>query len=461
MAAGHTFSLAPVEVPPVETRFRRIATPIPAPGTEAVFGEMARSEAQSMHGQMPIVWDRASGFQVWDHLGNCWIDFTSTIFVTSVGHAHPRIKAALLDVVSRDLLHSYTYATEVRTRYLRRLAAFVPPPLEKAFLVSAGTEATEVALKLMRLHGQATGKRKPGVISFNGAMHGRTMGAVLMGGNPASRAWVGFDDPHIYRLDFPAPWSLNGMSGAELARRDLDSLAARGIDLGRDVCGLMLESYQGWGAIFYPPDYVQVLAEFAHANGALLTFDEIQAGFGRTGTLFAYQHYGVTPDLICCGKGMGSGVPLAGVIGRAQVLDLAEVGSMSSTHSANPLVCAAGLATLDVIEEEGLVAQSARRGHILHTALDALRQRWPQRISYVLGKGMLAAVLLRDPASGAPDGATASRICELCLQRGLLLVHTGRESIKIGPPLIIDDDALREGLAVLESAMEDVFGKGS
>ncbi|HSV29480.1 MAG TPA: aspartate aminotransferase family protein, partial [Candidatus Omnitrophota bacterium] len=302
------------------------------------------------------------------------------------------------------------------------------------------------------------GKARPGIITFEGAMHGRTMGAALMGGNPGSRAWVGHDDPNLYRLDFPTPWALGNMTGAERARRDLQALEARGIDLARDVCGILLETYQGWGAIFYPADYVQAMADYARANNVLLTFDEIQSGFGRTGELFGYQHYGVEPDLICCGKGMSSSLPLAAVLGRAEVMDLAEIGSMSSTHSANPLVCAAGLANIEVIEDENLVAEARRKGELLHQALDALRKRWPKRISHVLGKGMVAAVLVVDPETGAADGASASRICELCLQRGLLLVHTGRESIKMGPPLVTPDDALLEGVEVLAGAMADVFG---
>lgn len=460
--AADGFSHVPVDVPKVRTRFREIKTALPVPETISVLDDLARYEARSMHGQLPVVWDRAEDFQVWDRAGNCWIDFTSTIFVANAGHANPAVKKAIQAALDKNLLHSYTFATEMRARFLRRLVEVCGPPLEKAFLLSSGTEATECAVKLMRLHGRAAGKRKPGILSFEGSMHGRTMGAQLLGGTPAAREWVGHDDPNIHRLPFPYPWALRDgdgrpVSGAEKFRLDLEALRARGVDVERDLAGAILESYIGWGAVFFPVDYVQALVAFARARDILVTFDEIQGGFGRTGTMFVYQHYGVEPDLICCGKGMSSSLPLSAVVGRSVILDLPETGSMSSTHSANPVVCAAGLANLDAIESMNLVAEAARKGRILFERLGGLQRRLDGRIPYVLGDGLLAAVLVADPATGAPDPDTATRVCETAMQKGLLLVHTGRESIKIGPPLTIPDDALAEGLDVLEESFDAVL----
>lgn len=457
--AGYGFSLDPVSVPLQETAYRRICTGIPAPGTRAVFEALDRYESRSMHGQLPVVWDRAQGFQVWDQHGNCWIDFTSTIFVTNAGHSHPAVVKRMQKVLSGDLLHSYTYATDIRVEYLEKLIAATPASLEKAFLLSAGTETTDCAFKIMRLNSQKQGKRRPGIVSFLGAMHGRTLAAVMMGGTPAARSWIGYDDPDVHQLPFPCPWMDEGMTGAERAQRDLARLSdEKGLDPAQDLCGIILESYQGWGAILYPADYVQEVARFAKEHNLVLCFDEIQSGFGRTGKLFCYEHYDVEPDLVCCGKGLGSGVPLAALLGRAELMDLPDVGSMSSTHSANPLVCAAGLGTLEALEQDQLVAESARKGALLHEKLGELQQRWPDRIKWVLGAGMVAALLIHDPETGAPDGESATRICVSCLQKGLILVHTGRESIKIGPPLNIPDDALVEGVAVLSEAMDEIFG---
>jgi 4-aminobutyrate aminotransferase-like enzyme len=182
----------------------------------------------------------------------------------------------------------------------------------------------------------------------------------------------------------------------------------------------------------------------------------MQAGFGRTGKAFGFQHYDVTPDLICCGKGMGGGVPLSGVLGRAGIMDLPDVGNMSSTHSANPLVCAAGLAVIEEIEERDLIAETARKGELLFDALGKLQTRFPDRVSRILGRGLIAAVLFKHPQTGEADGSFTSLVAERCMQKGLLVVHTGRESIKIGPPLTITDDALLEGVDVLGEAIAEV-----
>ena len=197
-------------------------------------------------------------------------------------------------------------------------------------------------------------------------------------------------------------------------------------------------------------------SKICEKNNILLAFDEMQAGFGRTGHNFGFQHYDATPDLICVGKGMGGGVALSGVIGRGDVMDLPEVGNMSSTHSANPLVCAAGLAVLDELESRNLVSESCRKGEIFRAGLEKIQMRFSDRVSWVLGEGMIMAILFKDPITGKPDGLFASKVAERCMQKGLLVVHTGRESIKFGPPLTITDDALREGLLVLEQSIDEI-----
>ena len=278
----------------------------------------------------------------------------------------------------------------------------------------------------------------------------------MMSSNLAQREWIGYQDADIHHIPFPYPWVLNGRSPEVFLKEGLQKLEIAGIDLAQDVCGFMLETFQGWGAIFYPPEFVQAIEKVCREHGILLAFDEMQAGFGRTGKKFGFQHYGVTPDLICCGKGMGGGVPLSGVLGRAAIMDLPDVGNMSSTHSANPLVCAAGLAVIEEIESRNLVAETARKGDLLFAALGQLQTRFPDRISHLLGRGLISAVLFKNPETGEADGPFTSRVAELCMQKGLLVVHTGRESIKIGPPLTITDEALLEGVSVLGEAIAEV-----
>jgi len=455
---GFKFNRAPISVPKVSTKYRSIQTKIPVPDSIRILEDLDKYESRSMHGQMPVIWSRAEGCTVSDLWGNRWIDFTSTIFLANAGHSHPHIIEALQGMLGQKLLHTYSFPSAIRSRFLKRLIAITPASLEKAYLVSAGTEATECALKLMRMYGQTRHPKRSGVISFKESMYGRTMAAEMLQGNPDSTAWIGYMDPNIYHMTFPTPWTVTQpeiCDWSQKFRTDIGELAESNV-ITENICGFILESYLGWGALFFPKVYMQELVSFARQHDILVTFDEIQGGFGRTGKLFAYEHYDVEPDLVCVGKGISSSLPLAGVIGRREILDLPEAGSMSSTHSANPLSCAAGLANLEVIEKENLVAESARKGELLHKKLNALQLRFPHRIRYVFGKGLLAAIITQDPMTGKPDALFASCVCERAEQKGLLLVHTGRESIKIGPPLTVPEEALLEGLEVLEEALGEV-----
>jgi 4-aminobutyrate aminotransferase-like enzyme len=412
-----------------------------------------------MHGQLPVVWDRAEGSSVFDPWGNMWIDFTSTIFVANAGHAHPAIVDAIIQTAKKPLLHAYNYPTTERVDYLEELIRITPSYLEKAFLVSAGTEAVEVAIKLMRMNAISVGKRRSVIVSFEGNWHGRTTGAQHLSSNLEQRSWIGYEDPGVLRLPFPYPWIPEAMSDPEgffkeTLHRELD---ACGWTLQDDIAGFVLETYQGWGAVFYPTEFVKAVERVAQENESLMVFDEMQAGFARTGEFFGFQHYGVEPDLVCCGKGASSSVPLAFVIGSGKLLDLPSVGSMSSTHSANPISCAAGLANLRVIEEEGLVQRARDLGEIFQRELYEIHQN-SHLISSIQGKGMVAALITN--AGGDLDASEiATEISWECMRRGLLVVHTGRESIKLAPPLTISTQALMEGIAVLKEVIDAIGAK--
>lgn len=441
----------PKEVPQVSTKYRRIKTKIPVPESIPIFEELEKYESRSMHGQLPIVWDKAEDFQVFDKYGNCWIDFTSTIFLANSGHANPKIVSAIKEAADKKLLHTYTFIHEARVKFLKKLIKITPPYLEKAFLLSAGTEATECAMKLMRMYGQIVRPSKIKIISFLGNMHGRTMGAEMLKGDPKGSVWIGYKDPNIYHLIFPYPWN-----PCEF-KKDIEELQKKeGFDAD-DICGFIIEPYQGWAGNLFPKEYIKKLFAFARKHNSLVTFDEIQGGFGRTGKLFVYEHYDVEPDLVCLGKALSASLPLSGVIGRKEIMDLPDIGSMSSTHSANPLCCAAALANLEALESGNLIEESARKGEILHKLLNELKDKYPDCISYIFGKGLLAALIITNPETHKPDGSIASRICEKAMQKGLLLVYTGRESIKIGPPLTIPDEALIEGIKVLEECFKEII----
>ena len=454
------FKLTPQEVPKINTKYRKIVTAVPTPETIALIKTLDQYESTSMHGQIPLAWDHAEGINVFDGQGNQWLDFTSTIFVANAGHSNPRIVKALQDLIEKPLLHSYTYPTRERADYIQYLVKKTPDQFEKAFLLSAGTEATECALKLMRMYGQKYGKKRPGILCFENNWHGRTMGAQMLCSNKSQKQWIDFEDPNIHHLPFPYPWREGAVENPrEYFRNHLEKLLEeKKLSADEDFCGIMLETFQGWGAVFYPKEFVQEIEVFAKEHNLLIAFDEMQAGFGRTGKLFGYQHYEIEPDLLCCGKGASSSLPLSFVIGSQEVMDLPDVGSMSSTHSANPSSCVAGKANLEALLEDGLIENSQSLGEVFHSKLNKIKERFSQHISHVLGKGLLAAVHFNTP-DGKPLSNLCDRICELAMQRGLILVHTYRESIKMAPPLCISEEALLEGVEVFEEVISDCIEK--
>jgi 4-aminobutyrate aminotransferase-like enzyme len=435
----------------IKTKNRFIYTSIPAPGTKSLFKSLSKVESRSMHGQMPIAWDNAKNFNIFDIAGNKFIDFTSTIFVANIGHSNSTLVKYIKLALRKNLLHSYAYINKVREKYLKKLILFAGKNFQKAFLMSAGTEATEAALKLMRMHGQKQGKRKLGIICFEGNWHGRTMGAQMMSGNIKQKEWIGYQDPNIYHLPFPYPWILKNTNPEKFLINSLKKLSKK-INLKKDICGVMIETFQGWGAVYYPKKYIKLLYKICKKNNILLAFDEMQSGFARTGYKFGYEYYGVKPDLICCGKGMGGGIPISGVIGKRAIMDLPEVGNMSSTHSANPLACYAGLAVLEEINKKKLLQNTKYKEKILFTKLNQIKDKFPKEILYVQGKGLIAALIFNLRSKNNVKKILKS-IVEECLKNGLLVVYTGRESIKIGPPLTITKEALIEGINVLDEAI--------
>lgn len=409
-----------------------------------------------MHGQLPIVWDRAEDFSVYDSAGNKWIDFTSTIFVANIGHGNKALRTAVQECMDKSLLATYVYPNVARAQYIKSLVEFAGKDFEKAFLLSAGTETTEAATKLMKMNGRLENKRKNLVVSVTGNWHGRTMGAQLLSSNQVQKSWINSQNSESAQIPFPYPWEISEEKGAEFVKESLEKLETAGISIQNDICGIILETFQGWAAAFYPKSYVQELRRICDEFGILLCFDEMQSGFGRTGRNFGYEHYGVKADILCCGKGMGGGFPLSGVIGTKKVMDLPDVGNMSSTHSGNPIMVTAGIAVLNELKKRNLVSESKRKGEILHQELNQIKEMNNEVISSIQGVGLIAAVIFNLDFKEDMN-YLVSRVAELCMQKGLLVVHTGRESIKIGPPLTIPDDALKEGLSVLMESISEIF----
>jgi len=455
--AGMIFPTEPKDVPQVETAWRRITTKIPVPESLPVLAELRKWEPRSLSGQPPVIWDRAEGCQVHDRWGNTWLDWSSGVLVTNAGHCHPRIREAIVKQAEHGLIHNYCFPSELRARLARALVDAAPEGIEKAFLLTTGSEATECAIKLSRARGVSKhGPQKNVIVSFTGAFHGRTLGAQQAGGIPALKEWIVNLDPGFVQAPYPDGFRCPDTSFEVFER----SLEEQGIE-PENVAGVMMETYLGGGASFAPVDYMKRLRDWTRRHDALLVLDEVQAGFGRTGTFWGFEHYGVVPDIICCGKGISSGMPLSAVLGSAAVMDQFEPGSMTSTHSGNPVCVAAALANLEAVRSEDLVGNAARVGKVLHEELAALAGRFPDVIGAVHGKGMVAGLHLTQRGSAEPDGELAGNIVQACYERGLLMfapVGLGGATVKICPPLMTPEDAVREGVEVLAQAFTDVLG---
>ncbi len=448
--------LVPRPVPRVETAYRRIVTDIPVPESIPILERLRQSEPISMSGQPPILWDRARGIQVFDRWGNMWLDWSSGVLVTNVGHCHEKVQKAVLDQASHGLLHNYCFPSEIRGRLVEALAAVAPEGLSKTFLLTTGSEAVECAIKLARTQGrQVGGERKIGIVSFENSFHGRTMGSQMAGGIPSLKKWIGNLDRDMVQVPFPDGFRCPD-TRFELF---LESLDRQGVTPDR-VAGVMTETYQGGNASFAPPEYIQKLRAWCDEHDVVLIFDEVQAGFGRTGRYWGFEHYDVTPELIVCGKGISNGLPLSAVIGRPEIMDLYPAGSMTSTHTGNPICAAASLASLEVIEEENLVENSRRMGEILLPLLEKVAGRFPDQVGAVHGKGLVASLHIVVPGGIEPDAAVASRIVMRCVEKGLMLfapVGYAGASVKVSPPLGITEEPLRESVEVLEEAMTEVI----
>ncbi len=429
-------ALAPVAARAVQTHYRRIGTPIPVPESIAGLERLRAVEPKSMQGMPPVVWAEASGFLIRDPYGNQWIDLTSGIVMANTGHAHPRVMEAIRKQIESPLVFSYAFPTGLRRRALERVAALAPGENNKAILFSSGTEATECCLSLIRKHGLSISPAKTAVVSFESCYHGRTLGARMASGQPG--LIDGLDRAAARYFQLPLP-EAGGFESA-IGRLPVPP---------EEVAGVVLESIPGWNTTPHPRAYIDHLMRWARTHRILVACDEIQSGIGRTGRMFAFEHYGITPDLIACGKGLSSTVPASAVIGPAAILDLAAPGEMSSTFGGNPISAAAVLANLEVMDAERLVERSASLGRTLGAALERMCAPFAGWVGRCNGSGLFYSLHLRDPRSGEPLVELCDEIAMEAVRRGVMLFVTGKGMIKFSPPLIIEEDALQEAVGVV------------
>ncbi|HVN80975.1 MAG TPA: aspartate aminotransferase family protein [Terriglobia bacterium] len=456
---ANSYELIPRSVPLVETKHRKICTPIPVPESIPILEKLRQFEPESMSGQPLVLWDRAEGFNVYDRWGNKWIDWSSGVLITNAGHGRKEIADAIVRQAQKPLLTNYCFPSEIRAALVEKLVEMSPKPLEKAFLLTTGSETIECAIKLARTHGiRRRGREKVTIVSFERDFHGRTLGAQMAGGIPSLKDWIVNLDPAMIQVPFPDGFRTEDVSFGLFEK----SLASQNVK-PENVAGVLLETYQGGGASFAPKEYIQALRQWCDRHQVLLIFDEVQAGFGRTGTLFGFEQYGIVPDLACFGKGITSSLPLSAVLGRKDVMDLYPPGSMTSTHTGNPICVAAALASLEIVLRENLAERAARVGSVLQQRLAKMKNRFSTRIGAHHGKGLVAALHMVKENSREPDTELAWNAVRRSVESGLLFfspVGYGGANIKISPPLTITEEAVLEGSDVLGEAIGQCIEEG-
>ena len=447
-----------------------LQTSVPGPRSQAVFAERAKHVAPGPFHTTPIVAARAEGATITDVDGNTFLDFACGIGVTNLGHAEPSVVAAAKAQADKFFHTSINVvAYEGYVEVAKRLNARAPGDFaKKTFLASAGAEAVENAIKFARAY-----TKRQAVICFEHAFHGRTYMAMALTGkaNPYKSGFGPFPS-EIYRAPFPDFYRWPGVEGAapvcpgklpcslprclcreafgqfeEMARADIGET---------NVAAVIIEPVTGEGGFIpAPPPFLRMLREWCDKHGAVLIFDEIQTGFGRTGTLFACEQSGVAPDLLVLAKGLANGLPLSAVVGKSEVIDAVGVGGVGGTYAGNPVACAAALAVMDKFDDPKTLEQAQKLGRLLEDRLESWFKKFP-KIGQVRGLGPMRAMeLVKDRATKEPDKPAAAALVKHNYENGVITLSCGTHGnvLRFLIPLIATEAQLNEGLDVIEAGL--------
>jgi 4-aminobutyrate aminotransferase len=403
-------------------------------------------------------WSHGEGHTLYDSGGRGFLDFACGIATTSLGHHHPAVTAAIKDQADK-LLHicnALGYLEPVG-QLATLLADACPDPLDTVFFGNSGAEAIEAALKLAR---RVTGR--PGIVAFRDAFHGRTYGAASITSSSINYR-QGYEPllPAVYLTPFPNVYRYFGgdeeaaTAGAMAALRTLLSHEIP----PSSVAAIVIEPIQGEGGFNPAPvDFLRQLRALCDEHGILLIFDEVQSGLGRTGKMWAFEHAGIVPDVVCVAKAIANGLPLGAIISRRELQERWGVGAHGTTFGGNPVSCAAGVAVMRTIEEQGLVANAAERGEQLLKGLRTLKAA-DKRVGDVRGRGLMVGVeLVRDRATRDPDGATCEALIQACADQGLLVLNCGSHHnvVRFLPPIDVTADEIAAGIALFSAALRSI-----
>ncbi len=434
----------------------RIRTPLPGPKAQALIERDRPVTTPSYPRDYPFVMARGRGAEVWDVDGNRYLDFMSGIGVCSTGHAHPQVVQAIKDAAD-DFLHiSSDYWHERMTQVAEKINALDPmrEPVQ-VLMCQSGTESVEGALKLARY---VTGR--PRFIGFLGGFHGRTMGSLAFTSSKYTQQAGFFPTmPGVTHVPYPNPYRPL-FTGADQGRAVLDYIENVLFQSNlppAEVAAILVEPIQGEGGYLVPPDsFLPGLRALCDRHGILLIFDEVQCGVGRSGRMFASQHWGVSPDIMTLAKGLASGLPMGLVIARRPLMEKWKRGAHGNTFGGNPLCCAAALATLDLVERE-YAANAAAVGAYFIERLRGLAQRF-ECIGEVRGKGLMIGMeLVTDRASRAPARALCEALLTRAFENGLLLLSCGVSTVRFIPPLMIDRGHVDEAMTLIETSLREAL----
>jgi 4-aminobutyrate aminotransferase / (S)-3-amino-2-methylpropionate transaminase / 5-aminovalerate transaminase len=436
------------------TRSIELRTAIPGPRSKEILERKRRVVAEPLSIYMPVVVEEARGTTLTDVDGNTFIDFTGGVGCLNVGHSHPKVVEAARDQLGRFSHTDFTIVPyEVYVELAERLIELSPfsGPAKAAFF-NAGTEAIENSIKFARSY-----TKRPAVIAFEGGFHGRTLLSMTMTSKTHPyKAGLGPFAPEVYRVpfaqDYRGPDSRTAL--AALERALVTHVAPE------SVAAIVIEPVQGEGGfVVAPRGFMTGIRRLCDEHGIVLVVDEVQTGFGRTGRMFAIEHYGVEPDLLVVAKSIAGGLPLSGVIGKSEIMDAPPDSAIGGTYVGNPVAQAAALAVLDVFEEEGLVERSQQLGETIRGRMAAWHERF-EAIGDVRGLGaMLALEFVRERESKEPAADVATAVVEAAAERGLLLLKSGiyANCIRVLCPLVLTDAELDEALDAWEEALEAVL----
>src|SRR6266849_1137460 len=436
----------------------QLRTPVPGPKSCALASRREAAVPRGVSQATPVYVARAQDAWLEDVDGNRYIDFAGGIGCLNAGHRSQAVISAI-EAQLQDFLHTCVQVTpyESYVRLAERMNDVTPGHFpKKTFFLNSGAEAVENAIKIARAH---TGRS--GVIAFEDAFHGRTMMALALTSktHPYKAGFAPFPG-EVYRIPYAycyrCSYSLKYPSCDLFCARHLEDTFKRVVAV-EDVAAVIAEPVLGEGGfVTPPPEFFRIVMDICHKHGVLFIADEVQSGFGRTGKMFACEHYGIEPDMIVTAKSLGGGLPLAAVTGRAEIMDAPGPGGLGGTFAGNPLSCAAALAVLDIFEHENLLARASALGNRFQKRAREWQERWPM-IGDVRGLGGMQAIeLVQSTEKREPAAEEANQIVQYCYEHGLIVLSAGSYSnvIRVLVPLVATDAQMDEGLDVLEAALK-------